>query len=192
MHSQQSLSPFDTLLGLEKELIISGHKPLSLSSDKSAKGGDWVGIVFLSGDLIFLIPLEEVVEILKVRHMATVPGVKPWLRGMTICRGSELCPVTDLSGFVTRKMSSITSHSRVLVISHQEEYSGILVNRVLGLQRLPAKNKRQATMINIEKFQPFIIGAFINENTELPVISGKLIVGHPDFFDVGLKEDELT
>lgn len=156
------------------------------------KGADWVGVVFLLADHVLLTPLVEITEILPVGALTPVPGVKPWLRGVTISRG-ELFAVTDLSGFLTQKIATITTYSRILVVSYLEEYSGLMVDRVLGLQHIPEENRKASlskTMAN-KKYEPYIIGAYFNEKMELPIMSCKTIVQNPRFRDVVLKDDEI-
>jgi twitching motility protein PilI len=186
MHYQQPNTPFETLLDV-KRAILSHAKGLpyhEISVD------NWVGVSFLTDQQVLLAQLEEVVEIMRVPELAPVPGVKPWLLGMTTSRG-ELFPVTDLSGFLTGKPSLLTLHSRILVISYHEEYAGILVDRVLGLQRIASENRKKEWSATINELTPFISGAFVNEHVELPIISCKAIMQHPQFRDVALREDEI-
>lgn len=189
MEREQQLvsSPFVYLKTLEKALLLSakGLPFYQISTD------NWVGVSFLTGQQVLLISLEEVVEILRVPHLAPIPGVKSWIRGMTTSQG-ELFPISDFNGFLTQKVSALTQHSRVLVISYQDEYAGILVDRVLGLQRIANQNKQKITKEVIPTLAPFIIGSFVNEYLDLPIISSKLLMGHPRFRDVALKEDEFS
>lgn len=188
MRSQQEEhSPFTYLLSLEETLRRSA-KGLAYHELKSS---DWVGVVFLSGNYVLVVPLEEVSEIVQVQVLAPIPGVKLWLRGMTTTHG-ELFPVTDLAGFLSQKVSLITNHSRVLVISYQEEYSGLLVDRVLGLHKIPPENRGTKPSIVIPEYEQFIIGSYISDNLELPIISCKAILQYPPFRDVALRGDEMS
>jgi twitching motility protein PilI len=186
MHYQQPDTPFDFLLAA-KRAILSHATGLPYHD---ASIDNWVGVSFLTGQQVLLAQLEEVVEIMRVPYLAPVPGVKPWLLGMTTCRG-ELFPVTDLSGFLTGKASVLTLHSRILVIRSHEEYAGILVDRVLGLQRIASENQTKEWSSTIDELSPFITGAFVNEHLELPILSCKAIMEHPQFRDVALREDEI-
>ena len=47
----------------------------------------WMGLSILTGDDIFLTPLNDILEIFPVPRIAKIPHVKPWLRGMVLCRG---------------------------------------------------------------------------------------------------------
>src|SRR5438552_10691939 len=112
MRSQQEkLSPFDYLLALNESILSSAR---SLPQDEKTRK-EWVGVSFLSGNHVLLVELHEVIEMMRVRLMFHLPAVKPWLRGMAASHG-EIFPVTDLFAFLTKKLSTITHQSRILVI----------------------------------------------------------------------------
>lgn len=182
----QLISPFAALQALEGTILLNakGLPLVETSVD------NWVGVSFLSGHHVLLTPLDEVLEIMRVPELAPVPGVKAWLRGMVTSHG-ELFPVTDLNGFLSGKVSTLTHNSRILVIQSEEDTSGILVDRVLGLQRIDFKEKSKNVLIPSSETAPFIIGSFNNEALDLPVISCKAIMKHPKFRDVARREDEI-
>ncbi|MGD9592301.1 MAG: chemotaxis protein CheW, partial [Candidatus Berkiella sp.] len=160
--------------------------PLHEASAKS-----WVGVSFLTGHQVLLTPLDEVLEIMRVPQLAPIPGVKSWLRGMVTSHG-ELFPVTDLNGFLTGKVSALTSYSRILVIKSNEGTSGILVDRVLGLQRIDYKEMTKEVANPPSEIASFITGAIMNEHLSLPIISCIAIMKDPKFRDVAQREIELS
>ncbi len=181
----QLISPFAVLQALE-ETLLRDAKGLPLH-ETSAQ--NWVGVSFLSGSHVLLTPLDEVLEIMRVPVLAPLPGVKTWLRGMVTSHG-ELFPVTDLNGFISGKVSALTHYSRILVIKSEEDTSGMLVDRVLGLQRIDFEKKSKIVANQSADITPFIIGSFTNEGLDLPIISCKAIMKHPKFRDVAQREDE--
>ncbi|MBN9287648.1 MAG: hypothetical protein BGO43_13780 [Gammaproteobacteria bacterium 39-13] len=189
MEREQHLeqTPFAYLIGLEKAILnFAKGMPVHQTSIDN-----WVGVSFLTGDKVLLISLEEVVEIMRVPQLAPVPGVKPWLRGMATSRG-ELFAVTDFSGFLTQKISLLTHESRILVIHNADEYVGILVDRVLGLQRIANKNIKKAKTEIGSSLAPFITNAFIHDEGEIPIIDSKPLILDHRFNDISLREDELS
>jgi hypothetical protein len=62
----------------------------------------------------------------------------------------------------------------------------------LGLQRIASENRKMEWSASISELSPFISGAFVNEHVELPIISCKAIMQHPQFRDVALREDEIS
>lgn len=150
----------------------------------------WMGLMFLSGHSVLMTPLEEVVGIVPVTDFAVIPGVKPWVLGMSSYRG-EIFPVTDLDAMLTGRLCSLTKDARILIVSLQDEYSGLLVSRVLGLQRVTEQHSVDKLPKGLMgEYYPFVTGAIINERFQLPIISCQAIVRHPHFKDVTLRETE--
>lgn len=146
--------------------------------------------MFQSGHSVLMTPLEEVVGIVPVYGFASIPGVKPWVLGMSSYRG-EIFPVTDLNGMLTDTLSSITKDARILIVSLQDEYSGLMVSRILGLQRITQQHSVEKLPKGlVEEYYPFVTGSIINERFQLPIISCQAIVRHPRFKDVTIREVE--
>jgi twitching motility protein PilI len=184
----QPESAFDYLLSVEKQFAQSmSQLPQQHPIPQNL---DWVGVIFLSGDHVLLTPLGEVVGILPVSFLASVPGVKPWLRGMGTYR-NLLFPVTDLGGFLNQSLTNITKDARILLTQYKEEYFGLLVDRVLGLQRIAKPEIEKIKEHNLPaEYEPFIAGAYSTVQLQLPIISCQAIIQHPRFKDVIVKEEE--
>lgn len=185
--SQQGIAdtPFALLLETEKAISALFKKaPAQVPTQK-----DWLGLSFLSGDHILLTPLDEVLGILPVTTFAYLAGVKPWLLGIATYR-DDIFPVTDLAGFIGQRMSPLTKHSRVLVVDSQGEKAGLLVSRIMGLQRLsPEHTKSKGMMPEDPLYEPFLMGSWVDANVEFPIISCKSIIKHPKFRDVLVKAE---
>lgn len=185
MSQQRSAdTPFALLLETEKAIRALFKKtPAQIPIQNH-----WLGLSFLSGDHILLTPLDEVVGILPVTTFAYIAGVKPWLLGVATYR-DDIFPVTDLAGFIGQKMSPITKQSRVLVIGSQGEKAGLLVSRIMGLQRLSQAHTKSKGMMQDPLYGPFLMGSWSDANVEFPIISCKAIIKHPKFRDVLAKAE---
>lgn len=189
--SQQGTAdtPFALLLETQKQIRQLFQKKSVPASIKK----DWVGLSFLSGDHILLTPLDEVLGILPVTTFAHIAGVKPWLLGMATYR-DDIFAVSDLAGFLGQRMSAFTKNSRILVIETESEKAGLLVSRVLGLQRLlpeQTKNKGVGLLPAEPIYEPFLLGS-VDANVVLPIISCKSIIKHPRFRDVLIKAEVVN
>jgi|GEM_PF-5881794 len=185
--SQQGIadSPFALLLETEKAIRALFQK----APTQIAMKNHWLGLSFLSGDHILLTPLDDVIGILPVTTFAYIAGVKPWLLGVATYR-DEIFPVTDLAGFIGQRISILTKHSRLLVVDSQGEKAGLLVSRILGLQRLsPEQTKGKGTMPEDPLYEPFLIGSWVDANVAFPIISCKSIIKHPRFRDILVKAE---
>ncbi|MYM63665.1 chemotaxis protein CheW [Pseudomaricurvus sp. HS19] len=96
----------------------------------------WSGVAFELLGRRFVAPMGEVSEILEVPHYTRIPGVKPWVRGVANVRG-RLLPVCDLASFLHDRIHSSRKQQRVLVLELDDLYSGLMVDRVYGMQHFP-------------------------------------------------------
>jgi twitching motility protein PilI len=91
----------------------------------------------------WLVELTEAGEIIPVPPIAPVARARPWFRGVANVRGN-LCTVVDFAAFLGGALSSLTEHSRVLLVgARYRTGAALLVERSLGL-RNPAQLKEVA------------------------------------------------
>jgi twitching motility protein PilI len=93
----------------------------------------WLGIGFRLGDLQLVAPLNEVAEILVPPALSKVPRTKAWVCGIANVRGN-LMPIMDLQGYLYDQPPSLNRRSRILAVSHNDVYTGLVVDAVLGLK----------------------------------------------------------
>lgn len=131
--------PFETLLEIEQKSRTYA-KPLPR---KQSLGQTWQGMGFLSSNIHYAVPLDEIKEVLQVPELTPVPAGVAWFRGVSNLRG-HLLAITDLEFFMqamqaTEKpitsVTGVTPSSRILVVDSEGSLSGFLVQGVLGVQR---------------------------------------------------------
>lgn len=117
---------------------------LAVQSRRSAKGlpsqvdtkPHWSGIGFELLGRHFVAPMGEVSEMLEVPYYTRLPGVKPWVKGVANVRG-RLLPVCDLAIFLGGRIQAPRKQQRILVLENEDLYTGLLVDRVFGMQHFP-------------------------------------------------------
>lgn len=117
---------------------------LAMQSRRSARGlpsqvdtqPHWSGIGFELLGRHFVAPMGEVNEMLEVPYYTRLPGVKPWVKGVANVRG-RLLPVCDLAVFLGGRIQAPRKQQRVLVLENDDLYTGLLVDRVFGMQHFP-------------------------------------------------------
>ena len=185
----------------KKHSVLSAYEYLSLieqaierqtrktqTSAHPVKG--WVGLMFLSGNSVLMCPLHEITAILPITNFVRIPKVKSWMIGVCHYQGEAL-PITDLSAMLISKLSVISKYSRIFVIKRQDEYVGILVSRVLGLQRVTQTYGIEHLPKELmAEYFPFVSGAMVTERFQLPIISCKEIIKHHAFNHVMIDETE--
>lgn len=116
------------------ELLRLSERGKQRQSGRKDTESTWSGVAFKLGEFNFIAPLGEVLEVVNPLAMTQVPKVKPWMKGLTNLRG-RLLPVTDLGQFAGMESSAIKQDSaKIIVVSHDELYTGLMVDRVFGIQ----------------------------------------------------------
>lgn len=145
----------------------------------------WDGLGFMLGQQRYVAPLSEVVELLTYPGMSRIPGTKHWVKGIANIRGS-LMPVLDLNGFLTGHNTALTSRSRVLALSHEGLYSGLLVDAVLGLKHFYEEDYSQESPAVDAAMQPFLRGSYTKDNEQWGVFSIHALAESQAFMEVAV------
>ncbi|MNL42894.1 Chemotaxis protein CheW [compost metagenome] len=117
--------------------------------------------------------------------MSTIPGVKPWVMGVSNLRG-RLLPIMDLCGFFGHELTAVRKQRRVLVIDHDQVFAGLMVDEVLGLQHFSLHSLDLSPPSAVQpSMAPFIQGHFQREQA-WGVFSLVALAQAPGFLDVAL------
>lgn len=155
------LQPYEMLVEMEKRSLTYA-RPLP---QQKTVGRMWQGVGFLISNLHFVVPLNEIKEVLSVLPATPLPVSVSWFRGVANFRGS-LLPVTDLQGFVLAIPHITSALSRILVIDFDNTHAGFVVQEVIGIQRFLENTIKPASVEAVdEKLKPYVQGAF-QQNTK--------------------------
>ncbi len=88
------------------------------------------------GEERYLVPMEEVGEVIAIPKLAQVPLTQPWFAGLANVRGN-LYGITDLSIYLGNKPVPYNMKSRILLVSTDDKIQGgFIVNNMLGIRSL--------------------------------------------------------
>jgi len=90
---------------------------------------------FLLGSEEYVLPVDEVREVLKSRELTIVPNSPPHVLGVTSIRGTVL-PVIDLGRRLGLPPAARDERARIIIINPDDEDAGIIVDRVTGVVRI--------------------------------------------------------
>ncbi len=90
---------------------------------------------FRLGSEEYVLPVDEIQEVLKSRELTLVPNSPPHVLGVTSIRGTVL-PVLDLGRRLGLPPAVRDEKARIIIISPDDEAAGILVDRVTGVVRI--------------------------------------------------------
>lgn len=174
-----SYTAFELLLAIDQRCRArAAGLPVELEGEQP-----WSGISFRMGNGWYVAPMSEVAEVLPEPRMTRIPGVKPWVLGVANLRG-RLLPVMNLSGYFGAALSSHRRQRRVLVIDHEDVFTGLLVDEAPGLQHFPAADLAMVRPESLdEALSPFVKGYFFHER-EWAVFSPFSLVTAAEFLNV--------
>lgn len=145
----------------------------------------WTGIGFRLGEANLVAPLSEVREMLPYPVLTTVPGAKPWVKGIANVRGN-LLPIVNLPGYLGQGNATVTRHARVLVIHDGDIYAGLIVDAVYGLQHFFEEERCREMPAADESIRPYLQGAFLQAGRHWGVFDLHRLAHSPQFLQVAV------
>ena len=152
---------------------------------KQEASSEWSGIAFQVSNTSLVFPLGEVVEILEFPRLTHVPMARPWVRGIANIRGS-LLPVIDLTGYLNGSTTKITARTRVLVVDHNDVFTGLVVDEVLGMQHF-MNDEFVSSDVTVEEFlRPYTQNGFQSGGQYWGLFSLHALAEVPQFLQVAI------
>lgn len=143
----------------------------------------WEGIGFRMAEHHWVIPLEQVKEILQQVELSYIPGAKEWVRGIANVRGT-LLPILDLSGFLLDHRTKMTTRSRILVMQHKGIAAGLLVEEVVGMRHFHAEEFSDDISDIDVSFRQMLLGQYRQFGESWGVFSINHLTDIPEFMQV--------
>lgn len=144
---------------------------------------DWIGIGFTLTGKKLVAKMDDVAEILPPPETIRVPGVLGWVKGLANVRGT-LMPILDMNVFLKGKINNPAKEQRILVINKHNVVAGLLVEEVFGLRRFKPEMKAEEVSSDMGLLEPYLEGAFTDEQDLWNIISFEKLVSHEQFLKV--------
>ncbi|GAA5524314.1 hypothetical protein Maes01_00869 [Microbulbifer aestuariivivens] len=143
----------------------------------------WSGVGFSLLGHKFVVPMDDVAELLEVPQHTFIPGVQPWVRGVANVRG-RLLPLFDMTAFFGGPMRTTRQRRRVLVIEWGKVYAGLIVDELHGMQHLALEYADHAPSDLTEPFAPMVNGQFKLQQDRWLVFDVRALLDDFQFMDV--------
>lgn len=147
----------------------------------------WLGVGFEVAGQCFVAPIGEVAEVLAMPIAITqIPLSQSWLVGIANVRG-RLLPLSDLTQFLNLEPSAIRlRHRKVLVIDQPEIFSGILIDKVLGIKQFDRSDYVAESLPSDSPFLPYNHGKFLKEGEEWAVFLPSLLTKDARYLEAAI------
>lgn len=176
------VSAYDVLQGLAtRSLSHAQQLPSQIDTVEQ-----WSGIGFSLLGLDFVVPMNELAEMLEVPAYTRLPGVHPWVKGVSNVRG-RLLPLFDLAAFYSGSLSGHKKHQRLLVVDNQQVYAGLWVDQVFGMQYFDASSKVDNISVDLPSgLVKAVDGYYETDGRQWMVFSSKVLSEDPHFLKVAV------
>jgi len=144
----------------------------------------WSGIAFHMAGRQYVAPIDQVNEILTIPSYTRLPGVQPWVFGVSNVRG-RLVPIVDMATFFGERSQIPTRNRRIIVVDHDDMLNGIVVDSVEGMQHFPVDTYSNEVQPDLpESMAPFLQGHYTRGNRIWSVFSLHGLVTSQGFMQV--------
>lgn len=175
---------------MDKTPIILLHELAQRSRDQAHSlpqqievKATWEGVGFRLDDRGWVVPLDQVKEILTKVSISHIPGAKEWVRGVANVRGN-LMPILDLRGFLSGKITKMSRQSRILVMQHKGVVAGLLVEEVMGMRHF-LEEEYSADIADLDvPFSQMLTGQYRQRGESWGVFNINHLAELPEFMQV--------
>lgn len=131
----------------------------------------WTGLAFRLGEDDYVVPRDEVRELLSPPHLTRVPGAADWLLGVANVRG-ELMPICDLRRLAGYPAPAPGRDARVVVFQHPQAPMGFLVDGIYGHRQFVPGDQKHALVDDVAApLGDWLLGAFVRDGVSWRVMS---------------------
>ena len=155
-------------------------------ADNENEVNRWSGIAFEMMGQYFVAPLGEVSEVIYPPKYTPVPNVQGWVRGLANIRG-RLLSVSDLAFYLTGQRSQFLPTQKVLCISHNDHYVGLVVDQVLGIQHFNKKSFFSDQSDLDSNLKEYCQGHFYQHNQRWHVFLFSRLLQNPKYMNASIK-----
>lgn len=140
----------------------------------------WSGIGFSLMGNYFVAPMGEVSEMLEVPNYTHLPGVQPWVKGVSNVRG-RLLPIFDLAMFFGDRLTTGRKQRRVLILETETLYTGLMVDQVFGMQHFNMDEYSEQAGAVANNVLPFVTGSYPQGQERWSLFRPALLAEDPRF-----------
>lgn len=155
---------------------------LSVQHESIEQAERWTGIAFELMGHYFVAPLGEVTEVIHPPSYTRVPNTQPWLKGLANIRG-RLLAVSSLSEFISKQNYQEHTQHKVMCISHNQHYIGLIVDQVFGVQHFNKTHYFSHQHDLGMMFQPYCRGYFQQYQQRWHIFLLSQLLGNHDFMN---------
>ena len=176
VHARDQRPPFLVLADYEeRSLAHVAGLPEQLDAP-----GLWRGVAYRIGSHRLASGFDEVIEILPLPALTTVPGAQPWMLGVANVRGT-LLPVVDLKQFLEGERTVMHESQRVLVVRQPGGEVAVTIDELYGQRSFVDGQGIDLAQVSEGRYSHFIDRAYRMGEQDWGVFSLARLARTPEF-----------
>ena len=176
VHARDQRAPFLVLADYEeRSLAHVAGLPEQLDAP-----GLWRGVAYRIGSHRLASGFDEVIEILPLPALTTVPGAQPWMLGVANVRGT-LLPVVDLKQFLEGERTVMHESQRVLVVRQPGGEVAVTIDELYGQRSFVDGQGIDLAQVSEGRYSHFIDRAYRMGEQDWGVFSLARLARTPEF-----------
>lgn len=132
------------------------------------------------------VPLDQVAELIEIQECTSLPGVKPWVVGVSTVRG-KLLPVIDFAQFLGGQLSTVQRLRRIVVLDRQDTFVGLIIDELKGMRHFSPEACETDIQALESAFRPYVSGYHRGDDgVRTLLLSPDALIENPLFQNVAL------
>ncbi|MFK8018047.1 MAG: chemotaxis protein CheW [Gammaproteobacteria bacterium] len=178
-HPVDTLPPLRDLADQPFALLLEMERRAQRRYGSSAQTEQWVGVGLRVGDDQYVVPREQIREVMQRPSLTRIPGSQPWLLGLANVRG-QLMPVVDLKVLCGDAPTPTERRTRVVLVNSDEVPMAVVVDEVFGFRRFAPDEQQAGEPATAEVgLADFVDGKFARDGVSWPILSFVKVIQSP-------------
>ena len=132
-------------------------------------------LTFLLGDDEYGINIEDVIEIVGIQKITTIPEQPSYVNGVINLRG-RIIPVIDVRTRFGIKKIDYDERTCIVVVNYLTTYVGFIVDRVREVNTIDEKDISEPPEDSLKSSGEYIKGIATNKENMVVIIDGKMLI----------------
>ena len=165
------------------QCFASGSRPLPAQEDYVPLK-PFICFSMLAYD--WIVPLDEAAELIEIQDYTPLPGVQPWVLGVSNIRG-KLLPLVDFAQFLGGQLATVQRVQRIVVLDRLDTFVGLAVDEIRGMRHFRDEDFTADHSHVSSAIRPYVSGFYrADDGSSALLFSPDALLENPLFQDVAL------
>lgn len=146
-------------------------------------------IVFRTGDEEFCVPIDEVLEIIKVGDITPIPDAPTFMKGIINVRG-DIVAIIDLKSRFYLQAAGYAKSKHIIITKQENVLFGLMVDEVLEVLRVKKTDVNTAPSIILKMYEGYVNEIVVHEDRLIILLDLPKILSQNDLVKLSTQARE--